>query len=104
MPARLHRDRRSASCAFRQYGGDDMAHAYDRIGVDYAQKRCSDPRIAAPILAALRGADSVVNIGAGAGSYEPGDRAVVAVEPAITMLRQRRPGAAPAVRARAEAL
>ena len=53
---------------------------------------------------ALGDADSVVNVGAGAGSYEPRDRRVVAVEPAITMIRQRTAGAAPVVRACAEAL
>jgi SAM-dependent methyltransferase len=55
-------------------------------------------------LDALGDADSVVNVGAGAGSYEPRDRRVVAVEPAITMIRQRIAGAAPVVRACAEAL
>jgi SAM-dependent methyltransferase len=81
-----------------------MAQAYDHIGLGYARSRRSDPRIAAPIQAALRGADTVLNVGAGAGSYEPRDAAVVAVEPSRTMLRQRPPGAAPALRAHAEAL
>jgi SAM-dependent methyltransferase len=53
---------------------------------------------------ALGDADSIVNVGAGAGSYEPRDRRVMAVEPAITMIRQRTAGAAPVVRACAEAL
>jgi SAM-dependent methyltransferase len=56
------------------------------------------------VSAALGEARSVLNVGAGAGSYEPADRAVVAVEPSAVMLGQRRAGAAPAVRARAEAL
>ena len=81
-----------------------MAHAYDDIGRGYAKSRRSDPRLAARILEALRGADRVINVGAGAGSYEPGDRFVVAAEPSMTMLRQRPPGAAPAIRACAEAL
>jgi SAM-dependent methyltransferase len=81
-----------------------MEHAYDHIGSDYAKSRRSDPRLAARILEALGGADRVINVGAGAGSYEPGDRFVVAAEPSMMMLRQRSPGAAPAVRACAEAL
>ena len=77
---------------------------YDRIGTGYVQQRRPDPRLAALIGDALGDADSVVNVGAGAGSYEPRDRRVVAVEPAITMIRQRTAGAAPVVRACAEAL
>lgn len=45
-----------------------------------------------------------MNVGAGAGSYEPGDRWVLAVEPSATMRAQRPPDAAPAIDARAEAL
>ncbi len=78
-----------------------MAQLYDEIGRDYRAHRRPDPRIAAAILAALGAADTVVNVGAGAGSYEPADRRVVAVEPSLAMIAQRRPGAAPAVRASA---
>ena len=77
---------------------------YDAIGRRYAEQRRSDPRIAARLVAALGGARTVLNVGAGAGSYEPLDRPVVAVEPSAVMLAQRPPGSAPAVRARAEAL
>jgi SAM-dependent methyltransferase len=77
---------------------------YDTIGRTYSATRRADPRIAARITAALGNAASVVNVGAGTGSYEPDDRFVVAVDPSITMLRQRDPHAAPAVLARAEAL
>lgn len=77
---------------------------YDRIGAGYVQQRRPDPRLAAMIWDALGDADSVLNVGAGAGSYEPHDRRVVAAEPAIGMIRQRAEGAAPAVRACAEAL
>lgn len=77
---------------------------YDTIGRSYAQQRRPDPRIAAHLVAALGDARSVLNVGAGAGSYEPADRRVVAVEPSAVMLAQRPPGAAPAVQARAEAL
>jgi len=71
---------------------------YDRIGIGYSARRRPDPRIAAHILAALGPARTVVNIGAGSGSYEPTDRSVVAVEPSVEMIRQREQ-AATAVRA-----
>ncbi len=77
---------------------------YDEIGVGYRYARRPDPRIAAEILRALGPADSVVNVGAGAGSYEPSDRFVIAVEPSLTMIRQRRPGSARAVQASATCL
>jgi len=77
---------------------------YDRHGGSYAEYRRTDPRIAARIAAALGGARTVVNVGAGTGSYEPGDRWVLAIEPSATMRAQRPPGAAPAIAARAEAL
>jgi SAM-dependent methyltransferase len=66
--------------------------------------RREDPRIAAAIGEALGDARTVVNVGAGAGSYEPHDREVVAVEPSETMIAQRPPGSAQVVRATAEAL
>jgi SAM-dependent methyltransferase len=77
---------------------------YDRIGTSYAATRRADPRIAERLRAALRDARTVVNVGAGAGSYEPEDRSVVAVEPSAAMIAQRPPGAAPVVQASAEAL
>ncbi|MGB6458212.1 MAG: class I SAM-dependent methyltransferase [Streptosporangiaceae bacterium] len=77
---------------------------YDRIGGDYSRGRRADPRIAAAIWTALADASLVLNVGAGAGSYEPRDRPVVAVEPSAVMLSQRPAGAAPAIRALAEAL
>jgi ubiquinone/menaquinone biosynthesis C-methylase UbiE len=78
--------------------------AYDRLGVNYHDFRRADPRIAAKIWAALGDARSVVNVGAGTGSYEPGDRDVVAVEPSRLMINKRPPGAAPALEGAAEAL
>ena len=63
-----------------------------------------DPQIAAPIWAALGGARTVLNVGAGSGSYEPRGPRVVAVEPSVVMIAQRPRDAAPAVRAVAEAL
>lgn len=76
---------------------------YDVIGRSYARTRREDPRIAAQIHAAL-GPGSLVNVGAGAGNYEPADRTVVAVEPSQQMLRQRDDRGAPAVRGVAEFL
>jgi SAM-dependent methyltransferase len=77
---------------------------YDRIGTSYAARRRPDPRFEAAISAAIGAASTVVNVGAGTGSYEPAGRTVVAIEPAATMIAQRPTDAAPAVRARAEAL
>ena len=81
-----------------------MTQLYDEIGGGYRNARRPDPRIATSIVRALGEAETVVNVGAGAGSYEPVDRFVVAVEPALTMIRQRQAGSAPAVQASAEAL
>jgi len=77
---------------------------YDTIGHGYRQLRQQDPRIAARILRALGGATSVVNVGAGAGSYEPRDRKLIAVEPSMVMIRQRASNAAPVVQASATCL
>src|SRR3954468_4361401 len=74
--------------------------AYDTIGIKYAGQRQTDPRIAERIWAALGDARTVLNVGAGAGSYEPEDRYVVAVEPAAAM-RAQRPRERPAVHAAA---
>jgi SAM-dependent methyltransferase len=82
----------------------DSASPYDRIGRTYSRTRRTDPRIQAQILHALGDAGSVVNVGAGTGAYEPADREVLAVEPSAVLLRQRAPGAAPAVQASAESL
>jgi SAM-dependent methyltransferase len=77
---------------------------YDRLGVSYTATRREDPRLAAAIHAALGDAVTVVNVGAGAGSYEPRDRRLVAIEPSRVMIAQRPPDAAPAVIATAEDL
>ena len=77
---------------------------YDSIGRNYAGFRRPDPRIAAAIEAALGDAKSVVNIGAGTGSYEPSGRTVIAVEPSEVMIAQRPAGAAPCLKGSAEAL
>jgi SAM-dependent methyltransferase len=78
-----------------------MDALYDTIGRSYADTRRPDPRIAATIERALDGSSAVVNVGAGAGSYEP-PQTRWAIEPSQTMIDQRRPGAAPAIRSTAE--
>jgi hypothetical protein len=77
---------------------------YEQHGRGYAVLRQPDPRIAARVHAALGGSRTVLNVGAGAGSYEPADRYVLAVEPSAAMRAQRPVGAAPAVDATAEHL
>jgi len=79
---------------------------YDQFGHGYAQHRRPDPHIAAMIHGALGSAKTILNIGAGAGSYEPVDppRHIIAIEPAQAMRRQRPPHLAPAIHGRAEAL
>jgi SAM-dependent methyltransferase len=76
---------------------------YDDIGRTYRSTRQADPRIAAAIQEALGDVASVVNIGAGAGAYEP-PQTTLAVEPSRVMIDQRPAGSAPAVQAVAEAL
>jgi SAM-dependent methyltransferase len=77
---------------------------YDRIGVNYSRGRRPDPRWQAALDDCLGTAPTIVNIGAGTGSYEPPDRYVLAVEPSGAMIAQRAPGAAPALQAHAENL
>lgn len=77
---------------------------YDALGTDYHHYRRPDPRLQVAITTALGPARTVVNVGAGTGSYEPRDRRVVAVEPSERMARQRRPDDAPVVLATAESL
>jgi SAM-dependent methyltransferase len=81
-----------------------MPATYDTIGIDYAALRKPDPRIAAHLWRALGDARSVLNVGAGTGSYEPADRIVTALEPSREMIRQRPPKAAPAIQGEAENL
>jgi SAM-dependent methyltransferase len=77
---------------------------YDTHGRGYARRRLADPRFAERIAAALGDARTVLNVGAGAGSYEPRDRWVLAVEPSATMRAQRPAEAAPCLAGAAEAL
>jgi SAM-dependent methyltransferase len=75
-----------------------MNHAlYDQLGIGYSDYRRPDDRIAARIEAALGQSRSVLNVGAGTGSYEPKNRFVVAVEPSAEMIRQRSQMAAQAI-------
>src|SRR5271155_4294471 len=77
---------------------------YDTIGATYTVTRRTEPRIAAQVWAALGDARTVLNVGAGTGSYEPPGRDVLAVEPSALMRAQRPAGAAPCVAAAAESL
>lgn len=81
-----------------------MATSYDDIGNGYALTRQPDPRIESAIITALGKASSIANIGAGAGSYEPGDRDVIAIEPSMTMIKQRNNTRARVIQGSAEKL
>jgi SAM-dependent methyltransferase len=80
------------------------AQLYDTIGAAYTVTRRTEPRIATRIWAALGGARTVLNVGAGTGSYEPPDCYVLAVEPSALMRSQRLPDAAPCLAGSAENL
>jgi SAM-dependent methyltransferase len=81
-----------------------MSALYDTIGLNYAELRTPDSRIAAVVTRALGDAREILNVGAGAGSYEPVDRQVTAVEPSIEMIRKRSPSAARVVQTTADDL
>jgi SAM-dependent methyltransferase len=83
---------------------DTETPRYERIGRGYAHTRREDPRLARRIHGALGEARTVVNVGAGSGSYEPRERYVVPIEPSDVMAAQRPPDLAPAIRAGAGAL
>jgi SAM-dependent methyltransferase len=90
--------------AFDVIGANDVIGGYDVIGRLYSRHRRPDPRIAAQIEAALGDARTVLDVGAGTGSYEPRDKTVVACDPSSVMISQRPVGSGPAVRSVAEAL
>lgn len=77
---------------------------YDRLGAGYSSARHPDPRIAAAIQRALGNSESVRNVGAGTGAYEPNDRSVTAVEPSAVMIAQRPASATRVMQASAEEL
>jgi SAM-dependent methyltransferase len=81
-----------------------MARLYDKIGEQYDRYRRTDPRIERLIIESLSGASSVVNVGAGTGSYEPVDRNLTAVESSTTMILQRKSKKVPIVQASANNL
>jgi SAM-dependent methyltransferase len=81
-----------------------MSAKYDSIGINYAELRKPDRRIAKVIESALGPARTVLNVGAGTGSYEPADRSLIAVEPSREMIRKRSPAAAAAIQASADGL
>jgi SAM-dependent methyltransferase len=83
---------------------DFKGSAYDQVGRGYTATRRPDPRIAARIDEALGDARTIVNVGAGAGAYEPSNREVLAIEPSRAMIAQRAPDSAPAIRGYAENL
>ena len=81
-----------------------MGALYDTIGINYSKVRGTDPRIAKTIHAQLTSAETVLNVGAGTGSYEPAHLKVTAVEPSDVMINQRAPSNTVVVQARAEEL
>lgn len=84
---------------------EDPSFNYDEHGKKYANYRRTDPRIAKYITEALGTAKTVINVGAGAGSYEPNDRYVMAVEPSSAMRMQRmKAGKVPAIIGTADSL
>jgi SAM-dependent methyltransferase len=105
-PAPRRRGRVRGAAMGDSQGGSDMSSGqlYDTIGAAYTVTRRTEPRIAAQTWAALGDARTVLNVGAGTGSYEPPGRDVIAVEPSAVMRAQRPAGAAPCVAAAAESL
>lgn len=79
-----------------------MNTLYDSIGLNYSNLRKADSRIAQTIETALGGAKTVLNVGAGAGSYEPTDRQITAIEPSAEMIQQRPASNATVIQGRAE--
>jgi SAM-dependent methyltransferase len=109
--APAHRHDPQGTCAKRDGGRDSRkgsvmssAQLYDTIGATYTLTRRTEPRIAAQVWAALGDARTVLNVGAGTGSYEPADRDVTAVEPSAVMRAQRAADAARCLAAAAESL
>jgi SAM-dependent methyltransferase len=81
-----------------------VSKVYDEIGNGYSRNRKPDPRISQRINSALGNCASIINVGAGSGSYEPADKGVIAIEPSATMIRQRAVDSAPVVQGVAEQL
>lgn len=84
---------------------ENPAFDYDKLGGKYSGHRQTDPRIAEYVYKELANANTILNVGAGAGSYEPTNKYVVAVEPSITMRQQRlNNNKVPAINAMADSL
>lgn len=83
---------------------NSTAYSYDKQKVKYTANRQTDPAIAQLINKALGDAKTVLNVGAGTGSYEPTDRIVTAVEPSEVMRAQRSSEKVPAIAAYADNL
>ena len=81
-----------------------MSTAYNTIGVEFAETRRPDPRLAELIHGQIVDLETVLNVGAGAGSYEPEDKIIVALEPSWKMISQRPKDAAPCICGSAEYL
>ena len=81
-----------------------MHTSYDTIGINYSDLRRPDAQIGTVIARALGSARTVLNVGAGSGSYEPADRQVTAVEPSIELIRQRSASSSPVIQGHAENL
>ncbi|MDG2004247.1 MAG: class I SAM-dependent methyltransferase [Novosphingobium sp.] len=81
-----------------------MSNLYDTIGINYSELRKPDTRIGELIGTALGTARTVLNVGAGTGSYEPSDRQITAIDPSAEMIGQRAPSATRVMQGRAEAL
>ena len=94
----------AAEMAGRKSDGSAGDADYGSIGHGYASYRQPEPAIAALIVRALGNARTVLNVGAGAGSYEPTDRELTPVEPSASMRAQRPPHLAIAIDAVAESL
>lgn len=88
----------------RDFLTNENGEIYNQIGSFYSQTRREDPAIYNKIIGALGNSKTVINIGAGTGSYEPRDRTVVAVEPSEVMIKQRSFQCIPSVRAMADSL
>lgn len=79
-----------------------MAQIYGEDKYNYSNLRIPDPYIELEILDALGDAESVLNVGAGTGSYEPRNKEVMAVDLSFNMIKQRPQEAAPVLQAAAE--
>jgi hypothetical protein len=87
------------------HSGDKILTAtYNTIGVDYVETRRPDPRLDALIRAQIVDLETLLNVGAGAGSYEPEDKVLIALDASWKMISQRRAGSAPCVCGSAEHL